>query len=430
MLGRLLALLLAAAPPVALESPLAPSSRRASNRSATPTPPPTCVLAPDVLTAEPAPCCGAALGPWLAVGSNEEWINAHIYTQSNGSSGYRRAPWASADGPFTSPLLERALATLHFGQHRYPGGSMGNHWDWDRDRIADAAKNCTLYPPGSEINCDYMQSMSEAAAAFPAGSFAVGPFLESMRRADAAAVLTVEVTDTPSAAAGVRAVELAAAAAARTNIPLLVEVGNEVFDAWQGPQPGGFASAVDFLAVAGPIMRAVRAAGGRVGLPLAPCPFWFPPGSALASECFGGDPRYREWNGNVSRACGRDGGCPYDAVVVHNYYAQLATFRKYATDGARTVALLALPEATMRNADAQLAAAFPASVALWMTEYNVFFPDVWPKAGSGWSTAGRTRSTPPPPCWAAWCGRAASWPTTTPSSGPTWTGCPAFRRSV
>lgn len=147
--------------------------------------------------------------------------------------------------------------------------------------------------------------------------------------------------------------------------PALFELGNEVYDPRQGPQPGGYATAGDYLRSVSAVQQAIRNQGGKAGIVLSPYPFFYYPGAP------GWGPRYKQWNEEIAQSCPTEGSCPFDAVVVHNYRLELALIKTFAP-GAWMEMLLTLPEASLLNADASLER-FPPEVKLWLTEVNGMF---------------------------------------------------------
>lgn len=248
---------------------------------------------------------------------------------------------------------------------------------WTRCRLA-----ATVGRPGRQattgigraIRCQYaVLEQRVRDEAFPTRSFTPENFLRHIvsGREEASVVWCLDMSDAPSGVQAVHRLVKASAAAAQANVRM--ELGNEVYDPRQGPQPGGFDDAHTYLEVAAPAMRAARGAGAhvRTAAAIAPCPFY---------GCDWG-PRYSAWNANISGACA-GGRCPFDAVVAHNYIATLQFVESYDTDIARLAALLMLPEVSLLHADESLRRGFPPGVRLWMTEYNLMcFAPAWdPKA--------------------------------------------------
>ena len=146
-----------------------------------------------------------------------------------------------------------------------------------------------------------------AADAFPPGSLGVDRFDAMVARANASNILTLDVSTTPPDPS-VPATVVATLGPQRAS---RFEIGNEVYDPRQGPPPNGYATAQDYLSQTSALVKAVRGQGGaRAGVTVAPCPIFYPEGSA----CWGGvDGRYHQWHRNISAACDGD-SCPFDAV--------------------------------------------------------------------------------------------------------------------
>jgi len=161
---------------------------------------------------------------------------------------------------------------------------------------------------------------------------------------------------------------------------MLFELGNEVYDPRQGPQPGGYSSADDYLHDVKPVVEAIHAARGRAGIVLATSPFFYAP------DAPGWGPRYAAWNRDIVSKCSQD-GCPFDAIVVHNYRLELSVLQQYRPDEWMQV-LLALPEACMRNADRSMLG-LPTDVKLWLTENNGMFAGMVQERGTGIFAAAR-----------------------------------------
>lgn len=166
------------------------------------------------------------------------------------------------------------------------------------------------------------------------------------------------------------------------------ELGNEVYDPRQGPPPNGYATAQQYLAAVAPVAAAVRAVGGVPGVVVGPCPLFYGGDDA---PCWGGaDGRYHQWQRNVSAlyraGCASAGGCPFDAVIAHNYVADLGTIALFtlapatptapATPGGLLSAFLAMPEVTTAIGAATVRRDFP-GCKLWISEFNVMYADVW-----------------------------------------------------
>ena len=250
------------------------------------------------------------------------------------------SPWVTNHtSPLQSAPLVKLLAALRFGGYRYPGGSNGNWWDWTNERFSAAATNCSVNP-----ECSYYKAQAAVLAALPPGAFGVAQADELARAAGSELTLTLDVSTTAPDPA------IAAMVAARLPGGSLdgrrVELGNEVYDPRQGPPPSGYRTAQEYLASVAALAAAVRKSGGRAGVVVGPCPFFY--GDDRAA-CWGGPAgRYHQWQHNLSQAY-LDGchaatrshgaghshgvtsasahapsGCPFDAVVAHNYATDLA----------------------------------------------------------------------------------------------------------
>ena len=215
-----------------------------------------------------------------------------------------------------------------------------------------------------------------AADAFPPGSLGVDRFDAMVARANASNILTLDVSTTPPDPS-VPATVVATLGPQRAS---RFEIGNEVYDPRQGPPPNGYATAQDYLSQTSALVKAVRAAGARAGVTVAPCPIFYPEGSA----CWGGvDGRYHQWHRNISAACDGD-SCPFDAVrpqpcpncshvtlsrcafplgfvrgisdvfcavhhqvIAHNYVTEPNILKPFRTPSELLSAFLTLPQATM-----------------------------------------------------------------------------------
>ena len=153
------------------------------------------------------------------------------------------------------------------------------------------------------------------------------------------------------------------------------EIGNEVYDPRQGPPPNGYATAQDYLADTKALISAVRAVGGRAGVTIGPCPFFYPAGS----NCWGGENgRYHQWHRNLSTACqGSSGGaCPFDAIIAHNYVTDVNLLHQFTPPQYLSV-FLVVPQVTMDFGAASMQRDFADGLRLWVTEFNTMFASVW-----------------------------------------------------
>lgn len=132
--------------------------------------------------------------------------------------------------PFASPKLHQLLSGLSLGSYRYPGGSIGNYWDWKRD---------TLSP---QANSEYYQTIANLSAKFfPPHAFGFAKFDKMLVQASphgntASNILTLDVS-TAGPDASVPAMVVEALGLSRAN---KFEIGNEVYDPRQGPPPNGY----------------------------------------------------------------------------------------------------------------------------------------------------------------------------------------------
>ena len=301
---------------------------------------------------------GAGRVNLLLLGGNDEMVNTRVSDAAEAAGGregaltvcaqtfttrtpqgeYARQPWADGKMAYDSPELLGALGRLGLKNYRYPGGSIGNHWDLENARMCPLALNCTAYP----ATCEFNKSVDDARKEFPEGSFSVSAFYDFIEATGAAgAVLTINIIDCqPSLENATKFV----AEAAERNITLRVEIGNESYGPNQMPPGNPYTSGFDYVNRTKALVQALASAGAQVGVPVVPCPFFF------NRQCWGGGAsyeRWRDWNGNVSAAM-HDGTYPVRGVVAHNYPVDLHTLQMW---GFKTVprmsqAYLAYPEAT------------------------------------------------------------------------------------
>ncbi len=298
------------------------------------------------------------------VGANQEWVNPTMFVRPAGDdeAGWAPRPWAGR-APLSSPRLASLLSLLGLGAHRYPGGSIGNVWNWTDD---------TFRLDGDDPQQAYHAQLQRMLQAFPARAFGVEAFDAATRAVGANNLFTLDVSGRPLDLSVPTAVVSKLGPGRATRF----EIGNEVYDPRQGPPPNGYATAQDYLADTRALVAAVRAAGARAGVTLGPCPFFYA-GDSASSPCWGGPGgRYHRWQQNVTAACGGVGGCPFDAVVVHNYVTGVSALAGFAASELLS-AFLAIPGATVANGAHTLAAEFPPGMKLWMSEYNTMYADVW-----------------------------------------------------
>ena len=177
----------------------------------------------------------AAANPQLC-GVNNEWINpmgvfVGVNRDPEGRPGSWLPPnprsWVNKTDPFASAELTHLLSGLGLGSFRYPGGSIGNYWNWTSDLIVPNAS-------------DYYDVMREIQLGFQPHAFGAERFDAMLLRSGGAAnVFTLDVSTAGPDPAVPSAVikKLGLARASR------FEIGNEVYDPRQGPQPGGYLTA-------------------------------------------------------------------------------------------------------------------------------------------------------------------------------------------
>jgi hypothetical protein len=302
-------------------------------------------------------------------GVNNEWVNplgvmVSVNRDKEGRAGSWLPPklgeWVNQTDPFNSAALSSLLGTLQLGSYRFPGGSIGNWWNWSSDAFSPLA------------NDSFHRTIAEVQqAGFPAGAFGAQRFDQMLQRVGAQNILTLDVSTAgpdPSIPALVVS-KLGLERASR------FECGNEVYDPRQGPQPGGYATAQDYLADTKELIGAVRSVGGRAGVTIGPCPFFYPVGS----NCWGGENgRYHQWHRNLSSACqGSSGGaCPFDAIIAHNYVTDVKLIAAFAPPQMLSV-FLAVPQVTMDFGAASMKRDFADGLRLWVSEFNTMFASVW-----------------------------------------------------
>ena len=308
--------------------------------------------------------------PQLA-GVNTEFVNplglfVGVNRDAHGRPGSWLPPnlksWVNASDPLNSAALTELLGGLRLGSYRYPGGSIGNYWNWTSDSFSPLANNSF-----------YSTIAAVERAGFPPGVFGVRHFDEMLRRSGGAAnILMLDVcTAGPDPSVPARVIRQLGGLVRAPRF----EIGNEVYDPRQGPQPGGYATAQEYLADTHELVEAVRDVGASAGVSIGPCPFLYPEGS----DCWGGAAgRYHQWHRNLSSACQQTSGgaCPFDAVVVHNYVVKAAVLAPY-TPAEHLSVFLAVPQVTVDHGAASMARDFADEVKLWITEFNVFYPSVW-----------------------------------------------------
>ena len=313
---------------------------------------------------------GAAGVNLMLLGANQEWANTRAFTTLKPGKGYERQSWAQP-GAYNNSAIHSNLRRLGITVHRYPGGSVGNHWDLEEGDVCEESLDCKVHP-----DCEFLKSIRDAkAACFPDEEFTVGAFYDLVLATDAAAILTLDVTDCEASLDSVQEFVRMARAA---GVTLRVEIGNESYDPAQGPKPGGFRDGAEFVEKTRKYVTALKEAGATVAVPVCPCPFFF------NKPCWGGGgesyAKWAHWNGNISAAAA-DGSYPIDGLVAHNYPVDLLSFQQgnWKGDSEFSEAYLSMPEATMMNADAQLET-YPDGLTVWISEYNVQYAQLWGNA--------------------------------------------------
>lgn len=125
-------------------------------------------------------------------GVNNEWVSplglmVAVNRDKRGNPGSWLPPnvlrWVNKSDPFNSASLTRLLGELQLGSYRYPGGSIGNFWNWSSDAFSPLA-NDSFHDTISRVQ----------AAAFPAGAFGVQRFDEMLQRVGASNILSLDVS--------------------------------------------------------------------------------------------------------------------------------------------------------------------------------------------------------------------------------------------
>lgn len=302
-------------------------------------------------------------------GVNNEWVNClgtmvQVNRDAHGHPGSWLPPnieeWVNRSDPFNSARLSLLLAELKLGSYRYPGGSIGNFWNWSSDAFSPLA-NDSFHTTIAQVQ----------AQAFPPGAFGVKRFDEMLQRAGARNILSLDVsTAGPDASIPRKVVQQLGRERANR-----FEIGNEVYDPRQGPPPNGYTTAQHYLADTEALIEQVRAVGATAGVTIGPCPFFYPNGS----DCWGGENgRYHQWHRNLSKACRRtsDGGCPFDALIAHNYVTTVELIGAFQPKQMLSV-FLAVPQVTMDFGAASMRRDFGEGIRLWVTEFNTMYAGVW-----------------------------------------------------
>jgi hypothetical protein len=101
-------------------------------------------------------------------GANNEWINPLFFlSHAKGWLPVHYFPWVNQTNPMASQMLDALMANLSLGSLRYPGGSIGNYWDWQNDKFSPTASNCSVHPGA----CEYNKLLAEAVDAMQGCSF-------------------------------------------------------------------------------------------------------------------------------------------------------------------------------------------------------------------------------------------------------------------
>lgn len=305
-------------------------------------------------------------------GVNQGWVDPlGFLVDVNCGQGHQWEPcptntyaWVNTSDPFNSPLLNKLLQGLQLGNYRYPGGGLGNGWDWHTGNMNPLA------------NDSIANLTREQLAKFPPNALGTARFDAMTKRAGAKILFTLGATsrwsrDHDATVPALVVSEIGLDRASRW------EIGNEVYDPRAGPPPTGYLTAQDYLADTADLLKAVHAVGANAGVPVAPCPFFYPDGS----PCWGGvTGRYHKWNRNISDAChatsGEGRACPFEAVIAHNYAVDVNALKPYAPDQMMSV-YLTIPQVTTDYGAATMARDFPGGTKLWLSEFNAFYADVW-----------------------------------------------------
>ena len=92
---------------------------------------------------------GARANPQLT-GVNNGWVGAlglfcDVNRDAKGHPGSWLPPningWVNKSDPFNSKELTELLGGLQLGSYRYPGGSIGNCWNWTSDAFSPLAND-------------------------------------------------------------------------------------------------------------------------------------------------------------------------------------------------------------------------------------------------------------------------------------------------
>eukprot|EP00039_Didymoeca_costata_P033086 m.40651 g.40651 ORF g.40651 m.40651 type:complete len:560 (+) comp9691_c0_seq1:267-1946(+) len=306
-------------------------------------------------------------------GVNNEWVSPMEFVTMNHKEGkWQPSTWVNATSPLLSKVLIDTMKNLSLGIHRYPGGSIGNWWDWRKGHFSEDALNCTDHNECKvyEMYQNIMNNSFEEA--FP---FNFTQFNAMTEAVGAGNLFTLDISTTTDISVPSMVVQaLGLKRASR------FEVGNEVYDPRQGPPLKGFATVAEYYQLTKPVFQAIRNAGAKSAVPLSPCPLFYP----ANSSCWGGiNGRYHQWNHNVSLLCSISSedkavSCPFDALVGHNYVADVKSFAPYPNESHWLPLFLTMPFLSISNSVNNIQRIYPdGNVKMWMSEYNAFYPDVW-----------------------------------------------------
>lgn len=225
--------------------------------------------------------------------------------------------WVNRTDPYNSARLTELISGLGLGSYRYGLGG----WNFSSDSLSPLA------------NDTYSSTIAKVeAAGFPPRVFGLDRFdamLERSGGAESVILLGLNYGVPERDVPGRIVQQLGHGRASK------FEIGNEVYDPAEGPRDGGYKTAQDYLEDTRELIKAVRAAGGKAGVTVAPCPFFFATpdnGMPKGSECWGGpNGRYHQWQRNLSAACtsAPGGACPFDAVIAHAYQISIMSFAAY-----------------------------------------------------------------------------------------------------
>ena len=102
-----------------------------------------------VLVVVPGMLAGGHANPQLC-GVNTEFVNplglfVEVNRDAHGRPGSWLPPslksWVNATDPFNSEALTELLGGLRLGSYRYPGGSIGNYWNWTSHSFSPLASD-------------------------------------------------------------------------------------------------------------------------------------------------------------------------------------------------------------------------------------------------------------------------------------------------